>query len=92
MLRAAFRASCRIRTNDPEITNHVLWPTELKRQKGRATYIAPLRPNTLASVKTWGIQGSWSWRTHPECKVTTKIALTQELKAKKFYILNIFNI
>ena len=25
-------ASCRIRTNDPEITNHVLWPTELKRQ------------------------------------------------------------
>ena len=29
MLQAA---SCRIRTNDPEITNHVLWPTELKRQ------------------------------------------------------------
>ena len=28
---ALFRASCRIRTNDPEITNHVLWPTELKR-------------------------------------------------------------
>ena len=26
-----WRASCRIRTNDPEITNHVLWPTELKR-------------------------------------------------------------
>ena len=26
-------ASCRIRTNDPEITNHVLWPTELKRQR-----------------------------------------------------------
>ena len=26
------RASCRIRTNDPEITNHVLWPTELKRR------------------------------------------------------------
>ncbi len=24
---------CRIRTNDPEITNHVLWPTELKRQQ-----------------------------------------------------------
>ena len=30
----AFRASCRIRTNDPEITNHVLWPTELKRRVG----------------------------------------------------------
>ena len=28
----SFRASCRIRTNDPEITNHVLWPTELKRR------------------------------------------------------------
>ena len=27
----SFWASCRIRTNDPEITNHVLWPTELKR-------------------------------------------------------------
>ena len=27
------RASCRIRTNDPEITNHVLWPTELKRRR-----------------------------------------------------------
>ena len=30
--KLSFRASCRIRTNDPEITNHVLWPTELKRQ------------------------------------------------------------
>ncbi len=29
--RGFWRASCRIRTNDPEITNHVLWPTELKR-------------------------------------------------------------
>ena len=32
-----FRASCRIRTNDPEITNHVLWPTELKRRVGKLT-------------------------------------------------------
>ena len=31
------RASCRIRTNDPEITNHVLWPTELKRRMGKLT-------------------------------------------------------
>ena len=30
-LNIAGGASCRIRTNDPEITNHVLWPTELKR-------------------------------------------------------------
>ena len=32
---AFWRASCRIRTNDPEITNHVLWPTELKRRVGK---------------------------------------------------------
>ena len=25
------RAECQIRTDDPEITNHVLWPTELIR-------------------------------------------------------------
>ena len=31
-LSSSLRASCRIRTNDPEITNHVLWPTELKRR------------------------------------------------------------
>ena len=31
------RASCRIRTNDPEITNHVLWPTELKRLATQAS-------------------------------------------------------
>ena len=35
-----FRASCRIRTNDPEITNHVLWPTELKRRVGSLLYRA----------------------------------------------------
>ena len=34
---SSFRASCRIRTNDPEITNHVLWPTELKRRVGKLT-------------------------------------------------------
>ncbi len=33
---AIHRASCRIRTNDPVITNHVLWPAELKRQGGQA--------------------------------------------------------
>ena len=36
-----FRASCRIRTNDPEITNHVLWPTELKRQINFAATQSP---------------------------------------------------
>lgn len=34
------RASCRIRTNDPEITNHVLWPTELKRQLSKISWEA----------------------------------------------------
>ena len=34
-----FRASCRIRTNDPEITNHVLWPTELKRRFSAAVIV-----------------------------------------------------
>ena len=34
MMYRKIRASCRIRTNDPEITNHVLWPTELKRRVG----------------------------------------------------------
>jgi hypothetical protein len=33
------RASCRIRTNDPEITNHVLWPTELKRRFSAAVIV-----------------------------------------------------
>ena len=28
----SFRADRGIRTHDPEITNHVLWPTELYRQ------------------------------------------------------------
>ena len=30
--RFSFRADRGIRTHDPEITNHVLWPTELYRQ------------------------------------------------------------
>ena len=50
------RASCRIRTNDPEITNHVLWPTELKRRGGQAIPIAPLQPSALAPFPSWGIQ------------------------------------
>ena len=57
------RASCRIRTNDPEITNHVLWPTELKRRvgkllasRGQATCIAPLQPTTFATFPSWRIR------------------------------------
>ena len=36
-----FGASCRIRTNDPEITNHVLWPTELKRRVLFRFFVTP---------------------------------------------------
>ena len=51
-----FWASCRIRTNDPEITNHVLWPAELKRQVGKALHIAPLQLTTFAAIKPWRIR------------------------------------
>ncbi len=51
-----FRASCRIRTNDPEITNHVLWPTELKRRGWVSLlYRAALQPTTFAAIKPWRI-------------------------------------
>ena len=46
-------ASCRIRTNDPEITNHVLWPTELKRQIHNYFIFEPLvgfEPTTPRSL------------------------------------------
>ena len=44
-----FCASCRIRTNDPEITNHVLWPTELKRH-----HFKPNRPRgTIKRVQRY---------------------------------------
>ena len=49
-----FRASCRIRTNDPEITNHVLWPTELKRRVGKRSISRRYNQATLAAVKPWG--------------------------------------
>ena len=60
-----FRASCRIRTNDPEITNHVLWPTELKRRVGKLT--ASRRYNQLPLLRSspGGFEGSWPYRTFP---------------------------
>ena len=51
-----FRASCRIRTNDPEITNHVLWPTELKRQVGKRSISRRYDLTTFAAVKPWRIR------------------------------------
>ena len=60
-----FWASCRIRTNDPEITNHVLWPTELKRRVGKLT--ASRRYNQLPLLRSspGGFEGSWPCSTYP---------------------------
>ena len=51
-----FGASCRIRTNDPEITNHVLWPTELKRRVGKLTISRRYNQLTFAAIKPWRIR------------------------------------
>ena len=61
-------ASCRIRTNDPEITNHVLWPTELKRRVGKLTTSHRYNLLPLLRSSPGGFTGSWSYRTYPFCK------------------------
>ena len=63
-----FWASCRIRTNDPEITNHVLWPTELKRRVGKLTTSHRYDLLPLLRSSPGGFTGSWSYRTYPFCK------------------------
>ena len=45
-----------IRTNDPEITNHVLWPTELKRRVGKLTISRRYNQLTFAAIKPWRIR------------------------------------
>ena len=45
-------ASCRIRTNDPEITNHVLWPTELKRHRSVLEVNIISFPKAIAKLST----------------------------------------
>ena len=66
-----FRASCRIRTNDPEITNHVLWPAELKRrfEKGKLTmsHRSTIYPCCLPTLGEF--DRNWSHRTYPGTKV-----------------------
>ena len=66
-LRLSFRASCRIRTNDPEITNHVLWPTELKRRVGKLTTSRRYDLLPLLRSSPGGFTGSWPYRTYPFC-------------------------
>ena len=60
-------ASCRIRTNDPEITNHVLWPTELKRRVDELTVSRRYNQVPLLRSHPGGFRGSWPYRTYP-CK------------------------
>ena len=60
-----FRASCRIRTNDPEITNHVLWPTELKRRVGKLTISRRYNQLPLLRSSPGGFIRSWPYRTYP---------------------------
>ena len=66
------RASCRIRTNDPEITNHVLWPTELKRRVGKQSISRRYNLLPLLRSSPGGFTGSWPYRTYPylHCKGT----------------------
>ena len=45
--KTGLEATCRIRTNDPEITNHVLWPAELKRRVAQATASHTVAKNGL---------------------------------------------
>ena len=63
--RMFFWASCRIRTNDPEITNHVLWPTELKRRVGKLTTSRRYNQVPLLRSHPGGFRGSWPCRTYP---------------------------
>ena len=64
----SFWASCRIRTNDPEITNHVLWPTELKRQAGKQSISRRYDLIPLLRSSPGGFKGSWPYRTYPFCE------------------------
>ena len=56
-------------TNDPEITNHVLWPTELKRQVGKLTISRRYNQLPLLRSSPGGFEGSWPYRTYPGAKV-----------------------
>ena len=64
-IRPEFRASCRIRTNDPEITNHVLWPTELKRRVGKLPVSRRYNQLPLLRSRPGGFEGSWPYGTYP---------------------------
>ena len=75
MLVFFYWASCRIRTNDPEITNHVLWPTELKRRVGKLTISRRYNQLPLLRSSPGGFEGSWPYGTYP-CYVCIPFLLT----------------
>ena len=85
------RASCRIRTNDPEITNHVLWPTELKRRGGQATCIAPLQPTTFAAFPPWRIRRELAVQDLPVF-AAAKVIKSSDIKALKLRFCVFFNL
>ena len=66
---AYLRASCRIRTNDPEITNHVLWPAELKRQVGELPTSHRYNPLPLLRSRSGGIHGELVVQDSPDAKL-----------------------
>ena len=58
------RASCRIRTNDPEITNHVLWPTELKRQAQKSNRYVRSVSETAANLGIYFLPAKFSGKNY----------------------------
>ena len=81
-----FWASCRIRTNDPEITNHVLWPTELKRQVGKLTTSRRYNQVPLLRSSPGGFRGSMPCRTYPGAKVDIIFYKTSVFLSGKWYL------
>ena len=84
-------ASCRIRTNDPEITNHVLWPTELKRQVGKLTTSHRYNRLPLLRSSPGGFTRSWSCRTYPGTKVDIiylSASVFGDFFKRNFYVLD----
>ncbi|MCH5307462.1 MAG: hypothetical protein J1E37_05225, partial [Prevotella sp.] len=52
---------------DPEITNHVLWPTELKRRVSELSVSRRYNQVPLLCSHPGGFRGSWPYRTRPFC-------------------------
>ena len=62
-------AESQIRTVDPEITNHVLWPTELIRQVGKLTTSHRYNRLPLLSSDPGGVQQELVVQDLPGAKV-----------------------